>query len=90
MPETLELPMISEETRSVMQRAKAVYEAHRTDWEDSHLGEFVSIEPESGEWFFAESLDAAVRAARLKFPERISHTIKVGYGATLFIGHMES
>ena len=82
--------MISEETRSVMERAKTVYEAHRDEWEGSHLGKFVTIEPESGEWFFAESFDAAVRAARLKFPERISHTIKVGYGATLFIGHMES
>jgi len=90
VPETLEIQMISEETRSVMERAKTVYEAHKSDWEGSHLGEFVSIEPESGEWFFAESFDAAVRAARSKFPERISHTIKVGYGATLFIGHMES
>ncbi|MFO1003961.1 MAG: hypothetical protein U0936_26900 [Planctomycetaceae bacterium] len=82
--------MISEETRSVMQRARTVYEAHRAEWERSHLGEFVSIEPDSGEWFFTESRDAAVRAARSKFPERISHTIKVGYGATPFIGHMES
>lgn len=82
--------MISEQTRSVMERAKVVYEAHRVDWERSHLGEFVSIEPESGEWFFAESFDAAVRSARLKFPDRISHTIRVGYDATIFIGNMES
>lgn len=82
--------MISEKTRSVIERAKVVYEAHRADWERCHLGEFVSIEPESGEWFFAESLDAAVRSARLKFPDRISHTMRVGHGATIFIGNMES
>lgn len=82
--------MISQETRSIIERAKVIYETHRVDWEESRLGEFVSIEPTSGEWFFAESFDAAVRAARLKFPDRVSHTIKVGYGATIFIGHMES
>jgi hypothetical protein len=90
LPESLEKPMISENTRSVIERAKVVYEAHRADWERSHLGEFVSIEPVSGEWFFAESFDASVRSARLKFPDRISYTIRVGYGATIFIGNMES
>ena len=82
--------MVSEKTRSVIERAKVVYEAHRADWERTHIGEFVSIEPESGEWFFAESFDAAVRSARLKFPDRISHTMRVGHGATIFIGNMES
>ncbi len=82
--------MVSETTRSVIERAKTVYDVHRSEWEESHLGEFVSIEPDSGEWFFAESFDAAVRAARSSYPDRISHTIRIGHGTTLFIGRMES
>ena len=84
------MPMISETTRSVIERAKTVYNTHKAEWEESRLGEFVSIETESGEWFFAESFEAAVRAARSRFPERVSRTIRIGHGTTLFIGRMES
>ena len=86
----LGVPMISETTRSVIEQAKSIYSIHKTEWEKFHSGEFVSIEPVSGEWFFAESFDAAVRTARLSYPDRISHTIRIGHEATLFIGRMES
>jgi len=82
--------VISETTRTIIEQAKALYELHKLTWETSHSGEYVSIEPQSGEFFFATSFDAAVRAARSRFPERISHTIRIGHDATLFIGRMES
>lgn len=82
--------MISETTRSVIEQSKSVYCTHKAEWEELHTGEFVSIEPVSGEWFFAESFDDAVRPARSRYPDRISHTIRVGHEATLFIGRMES
>jgi hypothetical protein len=82
--------MISETTRSVIDQAKCIYNAQKKAWEASHNGEYVSIEPESGEYFFAASFDAAVRAARTKYPERLSHTVRVGHDAVFFIGFMES
>ena len=82
--------MISETTRSVIDQAKCIYNAQKKAWEASHNGEYVSIEPQSGEYFFAASFDAAVRAARTKYPERLSHTMKVGHDAVFFIGLMES
>lgn len=33
-----------------------------------HPGRFVAIEPESGEYFLADTLDAAVQAARARYP----------------------
>ena len=82
--------MISETTRSVIDQAKCIYNAQKKAWEASHNGEYVSIEPQSGEYFFAASFDAAVRAPRTKYPERLSHTMKVGHDAVFFIGLMES
>ena len=82
--------MISDRTRSVMEQAKCIYNTHKAGWESSRSGEYVSIEPQSGDFFFAKSFDAAVRAARTRYPERISHTMKIGYDATFFMGRMES
>jgi hypothetical protein len=89
-PQKQEDSVISETTRTIIDQAKSLYELHKLTWEASHIGEYVSIEPQSGEFFFATSFDAAVRAARSRFPERISHTIRIGHDATLFIGRMES
>jgi hypothetical protein len=82
--------MISDTTRSVIELAKVVYRVHKVEWEKSHPGKFVAIEPVSGEWFIADSFDAAVRAARSGHPDRVSHTIRIGHDAALFIGRMES
>ena len=82
--------MLSETTRSVIEQAKCIYNTHRKVCEASRNGEYVSIEPKSGECFFAASLDAAVRAARAKYPERLSHTMRIGHDAVFFIGLMES
>jgi len=82
--------MISETTRSVIEQAKCIYNAQKKMWEATHNGEYVSIEPESGECFFAASFDAAVRAARAKYPQRLTHTMRVGHDAVFFIGLMES
>lgn len=78
--------MISEATRTIIEQAKTIYNLHSVDWEADHREEYVSIEPQSGEFFFAASFDAAVRAARTRHPQRISHTIRIGHDATLFIG----
>jgi len=79
--------MISAETRSVIDRAKRIYaEQLRAVLEANHAGRFVAIEPESGDHFVADTLDAAADAAQAAHPTRRSHVIRVGHVAALHIG----
>jgi hypothetical protein len=79
--------MISADTRSVIDRAKQIYaERLQAALEADHRGRFVAIEPESGEYFLADTLDGAVRAARARHPARLSHTVQVGHPAALHLG----
>ena len=78
--------MVSEETRRVIEQAKAIYERDlRESLEAEHRDRFVSIEPESGDFFLADTFDAAVKAARTKHPSRVSHTIRIGHSAAFSI-----
>ena len=44
------------------------------------------VEPESGEYFLADTLDESVRAARAQYPSRLSHVLRVGHPAALQMG----
>lgn len=82
--------MVSEETKDVIARAKAIYERElREGLEAEHRDRFVAIEPESGDHFLADTFDAAVKAARSKYPSRLSHTIRIGHRGAFSIGLME-
>ena len=82
--------MVSDETRKVIERAKAIYEQElREALEAEHRDRFVAIEPESGEHFLGDTFDAAVEAARSRYPSRLSHTIRIGHRAAFSIGLME-
>ena len=82
--------MASEETKNIIERAKAIYEKElRYILEAEHRGRFVAIEPESGDHFLADTFDGAVKAARSKHPTRLSHTIRIGHRAAFSIGLME-
>jgi hypothetical protein len=81
--------MVSDETRSVIARAKRVYaERLQTVLEARHRDRYVAIEPESGEYFLADTFDAAVQTARAKHPDRLTHTIRIGHRAALQLGGM--
>ena len=75
-------------SESITSRAKAIYQERRHLFESEHLGKFVSIEPDSGDTFLADSFDAAVAKAVERYPERISHTIHIGKEAAFHIGLM--
>jgi len=82
--------MVSAETKSVIDRAKRVYaDQLQTDLESQHMERFVAIEPESGEYFLGDTFDEAVKAARTKYPSRLSHTIRIGHRAAFHIGGAE-
>lgn len=79
--------MASTEAKSVSATAKQLYESRlRTVLEKSDLGRFVSIEPESGDYFLGDTLDDAVNGALEKYPERLTHTIRIGHLAGLHLG----
>ena len=82
--------MVSADTKSVIERAKRIYtEQLRALLEPQHLNRFVAIEPESGEYFLGDTFDLAVKAAREKYPSRLSHTIWIGHRAAFHMGGMK-
>jgi len=81
--------MISEQTKSVAERAKLIYSGRlQRDLEAQHRGQFVAIEPDSGEYYLADSFGQAVAAARSAYPDRISFVIRIGHAAAIHIGRM--
>lgn len=87
-PQT-EQTMLAEDTRSIIEKAKKIYEGMRESLESDHSGEYVAIEPESGEAFISETFDGAVASARESHPSRVSHTIRIGHRAAFHIGLMQ-
>jgi hypothetical protein len=80
--------MIADQNKSVIEKAKQIYEPMRKRLESEKMGKFIAIEPESGDVFVADSFDKAVNAARTAHPSHVSHTIKIGAGAAFHIGAM--
>mgnify|MGYP003350606811 FL=1 len=81
--------MLDGERRSLVSKAKVLYESMRSRLERDYAGQFVAIEPESQDFFLGQSFDSAVTAARTAHPDRVSHTIRIGYQAAFHIGRME-
>lgn len=71
----------------MIQDAKRIYaEQLQAMLEPQNLNRYVAIEPESGEYFLGDTFDDAVKAARAKHPNRLSHTIRIGHRAAFSIG----
>ena len=82
--------MVSAETKSVIDRAKQIYVNQlQTDLESQHMDQFVAIEPESGEYFLANTFDEAVKSARTKYLSRLSHTIRIGHRTAFHLGGLQ-
>jgi len=83
--------MPSEESLSVAERAKQLYETKlQTELEKEFMNQFVAIEPDSGQYFVSDSLSDAVQQAKHKHPEKISFVVRVGHPAAVHIGLMAS
>ena len=79
--------MVSNETKAIAKKAKDIYEDRlRESLEQSQLGKYVSIEPESGDYFLGDTFDEAVNAAIGRYPDRLTHTIRVGHSAAFHLG----
>ena len=79
--------MISEESKAVAEKANEIYATRlQSQLEASHINKFVAIEPESGEYFVADSFSRAVADARKAYPDRLSFVVRVGHKAAIHIG----
>ncbi|MFW6169311.1 MAG: hypothetical protein ACODAD_02395 [Planctomycetota bacterium] len=81
--------MLTGESRRVAEEAKRLYETkYRSTLESSHWGAFVCIEPEAGEYFLGDTFDDAVNKAIDAYPDRLTHTLRVGHVAAVHLGAM--
>jgi hypothetical protein len=79
--------MISEESKAVADSARRIYESQlREELEQKHSGKYACIEPVSGRCFLGDTFDEAVNAASDAFPERLTHTLRIGHSAALHLG----
>lgn len=79
--------MISEESKVAARKARAIYESElRQRLEATFADQYICIEPVSGEHFIGETFDEAVNAALDAFPDRLTHTLRIGHSAPLHLG----
>ena len=83
--------MISHQSQRVAEKAQQIYEDRlQRELEAKYLNQFVAIEPDSSDYFVADSFSKAVAAARQAFPDRIAFVIRIGHGAALHMGGYSS
>ena len=79
--------MVSQNTKDVAREARRIYEEQlRHSLEESHMNEFIAIEPISGEYFLGRTLSEAIGASRQKYPDRLAHALRVGHKAAIHFG----
>jgi hypothetical protein len=79
--------VISAESKAVAENARRIYESQwRAELEQKHSGRYACIEPVSGRYFLGDTFDQAVNAAIDAFPDRLTHTLRIGHHAALHLG----
>jgi hypothetical protein len=81
--------MLSADSKRVAEKAKKLFqERYRAKLEESNCGDFVCIEPESGDFFLGHTFDEAVNHAINVYPDRLTHTLRIGHNAAFHLGLM--
>lgn len=79
--------MLSADEKSIVDRAKRIYaDSLQKELEAQHMNRFVTIEPDSGDYFLEDTFDNAVSAATTKYPDRLTYTIRIGHRAVFHMG----
>ena len=79
--------MLSNEAKQVAARAREQYDRTlREPLEKEQHGKFICIEPESGDHFLGGTFDEAVNQAIDVYPDRLTHTLRIGFPAVLHLG----
>jgi len=81
--------MRSRESKMIADKARGLYdEKYRHALEESNHGEFICVEPESGEYFLGATFDEAVNKSIDAYPDRLTHTLRIGHSAAFHLGVM--
>ncbi|MDB5339726.1 MAG: hypothetical protein JWN70_5345 [Planctomycetaceae bacterium] len=79
--------MVSAVQFELIQAAEKIYaDRLRSLLEPGHDGEFVAIEPVSGEYFLGKTLSEAIQAARRTHPSRLPYAMRVGTRPAIHLG----
>ena len=63
----------------IPQKGQPIFEALSQKLAETHLGQFVSIEVDSGDYFLGETGIEATRKAQEKFPGKVFFLGRLGY-----------
>jgi hypothetical protein len=86
-PEAIMSVGSSSTTEARAQRGEEIYrQLLRQKLEPAHEGEFVAIEPDSGDHFLGQTSHQAILNARQKYPDKIFHVIRIGHPVVGTIG----
>lgn len=76
-----------EDIDTFVERAKQIYnEKYRDQLEQSSKDMFCVIEPVSGDYFLGKTLSEAASACRKVYPDRPTHTVRVGHPVAIHFG----
>ena len=79
--------MPSHEKIVLARRAESIYEQRlKAKLEPEHRGQFVVIEPDSGDYFLGRTLSEAAWAASKVYPDRPMFEMRIGYPVTVELG----
>lgn len=79
--------VVSPGQAELVQAAKQLYAMRlKPELEPAHDGEFIAIEPISGEYFLGKTLSAAIQAARRTHPTRLPFAMRVGADSAIHLG----
>ena len=79
--------MISPAQDELVQAAEQLYATRlKSQLEPAHDGEFIAIEPVSGEYFLGKTLSEAIQAARRTHPTRLPYAMRVGTHPAIHLG----
>ena len=78
--------MVSVNASEISSKAIELYEQKwKLQLEQTHLHDFIAIEPESETFYFGHSLSNAISAARSVFPDRLAFAMRVGHNSAVDI-----
>jgi hypothetical protein len=79
--------VLSYEKTELARRAEAIYEQRlKAKLEPEHRGQFVVIEPDSGDYFLGRTLSEVGWAAYKAYPDRQAYGMRIGHQVAVELG----
>jgi hypothetical protein len=86
-----DLAMASTAEDDIAHRAEQIYERElRSQLEPTHRGEFLAIEPLSGDHYLGRTYNEAIQASRRAHPDRLCYCLRIGHPVAVELGNSPS